>query len=133
MGLIVLEGLVIMLAIVGVLLVRERGGGGMGVVDAEGNVDLLLAATPVAVALAAALVGTRAVRRLLGGLASLASRRRDLVPALAVRRSARDRQVAPILIVLVVATAVGTFAAATYRPTLIRASPTFSHQGRRPD
>ena len=112
---VVLEGLVIMLAIVGVLLVRERGGGGMGVVDAQGDVDLLLAATPVAVALAAALVGTRGVRRLLGGLASLASRRRDLVPALAVRRSARDRQVAPILIVLVVATAVGTFAAATYR------------------
>jgi putative ABC transport system permease protein len=112
---VVLEGLVIGLAIVGVLLVRERGGGGMGVVDAQGNVDLLLAATPVAVALAAALLGTRAVRRLLGGLASLASRRRDLVPALAVRRSARDRQVAPILIVLVVATAVGTFAAATHR------------------
>ena len=103
------------LAIVGVLLVRERGGGGMGVVDARGEVDLLLAATPVMVALAAALLGARGVRRLLGGLASLASRRRDLVPALAVRRSARDRQLAPILIVLVVATAVGTFAAATYR------------------
>jgi putative ABC transport system permease protein len=111
----VLEGLVIMLAIVGVLLVRERGGGGMGVVDAQGNVDLLLAATPVAVALAVALVSTRGVRRLLGGLASLVSRRRDLVPALAVRRSARDRQVAPILLVLVVATAVATVAAATYR------------------
>ncbi|MEL7975849.1 FtsX-like permease family protein [Isoptericola sp. F-RaC21] len=102
------------LAVVGVaalaafLLARRGVVGGAG----DGGVDPLVAATPLLVAVAAALVAVRVVPVLARGLERLLSRRRDLVPFLGAARATRAPAggVVPAL-ALVLAVSVGATSA----------------------
>jgi putative ABC transport system permease protein len=91
-----------------VLLARRGVVGGAG----DGGVDPLLAATPLLVAAAAALVAVRVVPLLARGLERLLSRRRDLVPFLGAARATRAPAggVVPAL-ALVLAVSVGASSA----------------------
>lgn len=100
------EALVVIASIAGAYLLRRRG------LSAEGGFDPFLAAVPILVGLAAGLLALRLYPFLLHGLARAAAPRPDLVPALGLRRLARQPSLgaAPFLVVLL-ATAVGVFAA----------------------
>jgi putative ABC transport system permease protein len=103
---IALESLVVVAALAGAYLLRRRG------LSSEGGFDPYLAAVPVLVGLAAAIVTLRLYPLPLRALAWAAAPRRDLVPALGLRRLARQPTlaVAPLLVVLL-ATSVGVLAA----------------------
>lgn len=100
------EALVVVAALAGAYLLRRRG------LDPEGGFDPYLAAVPVLVGLATGLLALRLYPIPLHALAWAAAPRRDLVPALGLRRLARQPSLAgaPLLVVLL-ATAVGVFAA----------------------
>jgi putative ABC transport system permease protein len=100
------EALVVVASFAGAYLLRRRG------LSAEGGFDPFLAAVPVLVGLAAGLLALRLYPLLLHALARAAAPRPDLVPALGLRRLARQPSLgaAPFLVVLL-ATAVGVFAA----------------------
>ncbi|SKC52303.1 FtsX-like permease family protein [Krasilnikoviella flava] len=100
---------VIGLAALAVVLLARRGVvGGAG----YGGVDPLVAATPLLVAVAAALVAVRVVPLVARGLERLLSRRRDLVPFLGAARATRAPAggVVPAL-ALVLAVSVGASSA----------------------
>lgn len=99
---------VVVAAIVGAYLLRRRG------LSAEGGFDPYLAAVPLLVGVAVGLLVLRLYPLPLRLLAWSVAGRRDLVPALGLRRLARQPTVAatPLLVVLL-ATSVGVFAAAT--------------------
>jgi putative ABC transport system permease protein len=101
-----LEALVVLASLAGAYLLRRRG------LSAEGGFDPYLAAVPVLVGLATGLLVLRLYPLPLHALAWAATPRRDLVPALGLRRLARQPSLAaaPLLVVLL-ATAVGVFAA----------------------
>jgi putative ABC transport system permease protein len=101
-----LEALVVIASLAGAYLLRRRG------LSAEGGFDPYLAAVPVLVGLATGLLALRLYPLPLHALAWAAAPRRDLVPALGLRRLARQPSLAsaPLLVVLL-ATAVGVFAA----------------------
>ena len=101
-----LEGLVVLLSVVGVYLLRRRG-----LADQHGF-DPYLAAVPLLLGLAAGIVALRIYPVPVRFLAAAAGRRRDLVPALALRRVARQPEVtaAPLLVLLLGVT-VSVFAA----------------------
>ena len=103
---IALEALVVIAALGGAYLLRRRG------LSPEGGFDPYLAAVPILVGLAAAIVALRLYPLPLRALAWAAAPRRDLVPALGLRRLARQPTlaVAPLLVVLL-ATSVGVLAA----------------------
>jgi putative ABC transport system permease protein len=103
---IALESLVVIAALAGAYLLRRRG------LSSEGGFDPYLAAVPVLVGLAAAIVALRLYPLPLRALAWAAAPRRDLVPALGLRRLSRSPTlaVAPLLVVLL-ATSVGVLAA----------------------
>jgi putative ABC transport system permease protein len=94
-------------SLAGAYLLRRRG------LSAEGGFDLYLAAVPLLVGVAVGLLALRLYPLPLRALAWAASGRRDLAPALGLRRIARQPPVAaaPLLVVLL-ATSVGVFAAA---------------------
>ena len=100
------EALVVGASLVGAYLLRRRG------LSAEGGFDPYLAAVPVLLGLAVGLLALRLYPLPLHALAWAAAPRRDLVPALGLRRLARQPSLAaaPLLVVLL-ATAVGVFAA----------------------
>jgi putative ABC transport system permease protein len=100
------EAVVVIAALAGAYLLRRRG------LSPEGGFDPYLAAVPVLVGLAAGLLALRLYPLPLHALAWAAAPRRDLVPALGLRRLARQPSVAaaPLLVVLL-ATSVGVFAA----------------------
>jgi hypothetical protein len=100
------EALVVIAALAGAYLLRRRG------LSPEDGFDPYLAAVPVLVGLATGLLALRLYPLPLHALAWAAAPRRDLVPALGLRRLARQPSlaVAPLLVVLL-ATAVGVFAA----------------------
>jgi putative ABC transport system permease protein len=101
-----LEGLVVGLALVGVYLLRRRG------LAEEGGFDPYLAAVPLLLGLAAGIVALRVYPLPVRFLAAAAARRRDLVPALALRRVARQPEVtAAPLLVLLLGVSVSVFAA----------------------
>jgi putative ABC transport system permease protein len=79
-----LEALVVVLAGLGVYLLRRRG------LSPEGGFDLYLAAVPILLGVAAALVLFRLYPLPLRAVSWLASRRSDLVPALGFSRAARN-------------------------------------------
>ncbi|MGZ6340403.1 MAG: FtsX-like permease family protein, partial [Candidatus Limnocylindrales bacterium] len=109
----VLEGVVVLLAITGAALLRERGVRGAGATGQLGGADPFIAAVPALVAVAAGLVAVRLFpvgTRLLAGLARA---RRDLVPVLALRRLMRGAGSGTILTVLLATAAVGGFSSAT--------------------
>jgi putative ABC transport system permease protein len=102
-----LEGLVVLLSIAGVYLLRRRG-----LADGHGF-DPYLAAVPLLLGLAAGIVAVRLYPLPVRFLAAAAGRRRDLVPALALRRVARQPSVtAAPLLVLLLGISVSVFAAA---------------------
>jgi hypothetical protein len=123
---VVLEVLVLALAAAATVLIRERGvgaaaPGGAGTAAGTGagslrldlfGIDPLVAAAPVLVGLAVALVTVRIAWVALRVLASAAARRRDLVPVLAFRRSTRAGSGAIILIVLLTSAAIASFSLA---------------------
>ncbi|MGH2468242.1 MAG: FtsX-like permease family protein, partial [Candidatus Limnocylindrales bacterium] len=123
----VFEGLVVILAVVGAIMLRDRGlpaangaavSGAAGVVEptsvvSAGGPDPFLAAIPVLVGVAAALVALRLVPFPLTGLARLAARWPDLGPVLAVRRAARGSGASRVLLIILATTTLGAFASAT--------------------
>ena len=110
---IAIEAAVVVSSLVGVYLLRRRG-----LADANGF-DPYLAAVPLLLGLAAGIVAVRVYPLPVRFLAAAAARRRDLVPALALRRVARQPGVtAAPLLVLLLAISVSVFAgvmAATLR------------------
>lgn len=100
-----LEGLVVLVSLVGVYLLRRRG-----LADQQG-LDPYLAAVPLLLGLAAGIVAVRLYPWPMRFLAAAAGRRRDLVPALALRRVARQPGVtAGPLLVLLLGVSVSVFA-----------------------
>lgn len=105
---IALESFVVVLAVLGVVLLRRRGLTG----DPSGpvEVDPYLAVVPVLVGLGAALVTARGYRWPLRVLAGRASHRRDLVAFLGLRRSERAGMTRVPLVVLLLAVGISAFA-----------------------
>jgi putative ABC transport system permease protein len=107
----VLELTAVLLAAIGVVLLRERGltidDGGRAVV----RFDPFLAAVPVLTGLAAGLIATRLYPLPIRALGWLAARRRDLVPVLGLRNIGRRPSFATLpLLVLMLTAAFGSFA-----------------------
>ncbi|MFI5261333.1 MAG: hypothetical protein ACHQZR_02110 [Candidatus Limnocylindrales bacterium] len=110
---VVLEALVVLAAIGGVVLLRQRGIlGGSSTLTAP-TVDPLLAAAPALVGLAVGLLAVRLYPLPMRLAAGLAARRRDAVPVLALRRVTRGGGGAAILLILLASTASAVFASAT--------------------
>jgi putative ABC transport system permease protein len=104
----VVEALVVVLSVVGMYLLRRRG-----LTDAGGGFDPYLAAVPLLLGVAVGILAIRLYPLPVRLLAATASKRRDLVPALAFRRVARQPGVtAAPLLVLLLGVSVSVFAAA---------------------
>ncbi len=90
------EAAILVSSLVGVYLLRRRG------LSDESGFDPYLAAVPLLLGLAAGIVAVRIYPLPVRFLAAAAGRRRDLVPALALRRVARQPGVtaAPLLVLL---------------------------------
>ena len=98
----VFEGLIVLLAAIGAVLLRERG------LRPDGSVDPLIAAVPALVGVAAGLLALRLLplpTRFLGWLARL---RRGLVGVIAMRRASSGAG-APVLLVLLATTTIAAF------------------------
>jgi putative ABC transport system permease protein len=103
-----LEGLVVAVSLAGAYLLRRRGLSG----EEGAEVDPYLAAVPVLLALAVGIVALRLYPLPVAALSRLAARRRDLVPALGMRRAARRPGTTGVpLLVIVLAVGVAVFAA----------------------
>lgn len=103
-----LEGLVVVLAGLGVYLLRRRG-----LASAGERFDPYLAAVPVLLGLAGGIVALRLYPLPVRALAALARRRRGLALPLGLARSARETSLASApLLVLLLAVAVAVFSAA---------------------
>lgn len=101
----VFEGLVVLLAAVGAVLLRERG------LRPDGTVDPLIAAVPALVGVAAGLLALRLLplpTRFLGWIARM---RRGLVGVIAMRRASSGAG-APVLLVLLATTTIAAFSSA---------------------
>ncbi len=109
----ILEGVVVIAAVAGAVILRDRGIVGTSSASDVVGADPLVATVPALVGLAAGLIAIRVVPLVLGALARLAARRRDLVPALAVRRQSREGSIAPVLLILMATATIGAFALAT--------------------
>ena len=109
----VLEGAVVLMAAVGVVLLRDRSVRGAGIAGQLTTADPFVAAVPALVGLAAGLVVLRLFPIPMRALGRLAGRRRDLVPVLAIRRVTRGGSSGPVLLVLLATAAVCVFASAT--------------------
>jgi putative ABC transport system permease protein len=108
-GRLVAEGLVVILAVLGAVLLHQRNAAS---VSSQVGADPFLAAAPALVGLAVGIVAVRLLPLVLGGLGRLLARGRGLVAVLGFRRASRDSGVAAVLVVALTATSVGTFAAA---------------------
>ncbi|HEX5590833.1 MAG TPA: hypothetical protein VFX65_11140 [Candidatus Limnocylindrales bacterium] len=106
------EGLVIVAAVAGAALLRERGVRGVSSTGDLGAADPLLAAVPALIGVAAGLVAVRLVPPAMRILAALARRGRGLVPILAMRRASHGQGIAPVLLVLLATAAIGAFSTA---------------------
>jgi putative ABC transport system permease protein len=105
----VLEATAVALAVIGVLLLRQRG----LVIDASGaaRFDPLLAAAPVLAAIAFGIVAMRLYPLPVRVLGWAAARRRDLVPVLGLREVGRHSSTAGLpLVVLMLTAAFSSFA-----------------------
>ena len=110
---ILLEGALVIVAGLAAYLARERGLATASSARDLVGTDPLVAAAPALVGLAAGVVAQRLFPVPARLLAWLAARRRYLVPSLAMRRLARGSASGTVLIVLLAASAVAAFAAAT--------------------
>jgi putative ABC transport system permease protein len=108
-----MEGLVVVLAILGAYLLRERGVAGESSAAELGGVDPFIAFVPALAGIAAGIIAVRLLPIPMAGVAKLAALRRDLVPSLALRRVTRGASGGAILIVLMATATIGTFAGAT--------------------
>ena len=123
----VLDAVIVGLAIVVAYALRQRGlqgaggapvSGASGVTEVTssagtGGTDPLLAAAPVLVGIAAAIVAIRIAPYPLAALAWLASRGRTFGPVLAARRAARDAGAGRVLLIVLAIASLGAFASAT--------------------
>ncbi|HEY3162925.1 MAG TPA: ABC transporter permease [Candidatus Limnocylindrales bacterium] len=105
----VLDALVIVLAVGGAWLLRERGVRGASSTGALAGADPLIAAVPALAGLAAGLTAIRLVPLPLRLLGRIAARGRGLVPLLAFRRASVGGTSAPVLVVLLAAASIGVF------------------------
>jgi putative ABC transport system permease protein len=110
---IAIEALVVVMAIGGALLLRDRGVAGASSTGALAGADPFIAAVPALAGIAAGIVAVRLLPLPMLVLSSLAAIRRDLVPVLALRRVTRGGASGPVLIVLLATASIGTFSAAT--------------------
>ncbi len=108
----VIDILVIGLAIGGAILLRDRGVRGASSTSDLSAADPFIAAVPALAGLAAAIVAVRLFSIPLRGFAAVAGLRRDLVPVLGMRRTARSGSATPILLVLFATASVGAFSLA---------------------
>ncbi|MBA2556396.1 MAG: ABC transporter permease, partial [Chloroflexi bacterium] len=106
----VLDTLVVVVALVGVASLHNRGLLGEAGGSEAGGVDPFLAAVPLLMGVAAGVLAQRVYPLPMRFLAWLAASRRGLVPSLALRTASRDPGVARLpLLVLLLATAMGVF------------------------
>ncbi|MDF2734238.1 MAG: hypothetical protein K0S97_861 [Chloroflexota bacterium] len=106
----VIETTIVGIAVAASWLLRERGLGGQRPSDASAGFDPFLAAAPVLVGVATALVAIRLYPIPVRALAWLTARRRDLVPALGLRSIGRNPGAAYLpLLVLTLTVAMGVF------------------------
>ncbi len=103
------EGLIVVAAVAGAALLRERGIRGASSTGQLAQADPFIAAVPALLGLAAGLLAIRLFPYPMRGLAWLAQRGRGLVPVLAMRRATDGRRAAPALIVVLVAAAILAF------------------------
>ncbi len=108
-----LEALVVVLAVGGALLLRERGVRGTSSAGELAGNDPFIAAVPALAGLAAGIVAVRLLPVPMFLFSRLAAFRRDLVPVLALRRVTRGGTGGAVLIVLMATATIGTFAGAT--------------------
>ncbi len=107
----VIEATIVGIAVAAAWLLRERGLGGQRPGGATAGFDPFLAAAPVLVGVATALVAIRLYPIPVRALAWLTARRRDLVPALGLRTIGRNPSAAYLpLLVLTLTVAMGVFA-----------------------
>jgi len=109
----VLDGVVIVLAIVAAWLLRERGIRGASSTGTLASADPLVAAVPVLVGIAVGLILVRLAPIPLRVLGRIAARGRGLVPVLAMRHAAQGGTTTAVLIVLLLAASIGAFSTAT--------------------
>jgi putative ABC transport system permease protein len=110
---VVLEGLIVVLAIGGAYLLRERGLNAVSSAGAVRGFDPLIAAVPVLVGVAAGIVVVRLYPVALRGVAAVARRGRGLVLMLAARRATEGGASSAVLLVLLATATVAAFAAAS--------------------
>jgi len=104
---VVMDGLLVAIALIGVVLLRSRG------VLGGGPVDPYLAAVPALIGLAVGVVALRLYPVPIRALSWLAARGRGIAASLALRTAARDPGAAQLpLLVLILATAMGVFSSA---------------------
>jgi putative ABC transport system permease protein len=108
-----LEALVVVLAVGGAYLLRERGVRGTSSAAELAGADPFVAAVPALAGLAAGILAVRLLPLPMLLLSRLAAVRRDLVPVLALRRVTRGGTSGPVLIVLMATATIGTFGGAT--------------------
>ncbi len=107
---IVLEGLLVVLAIAGAVLLRRRGLSSDSATTDQVGFDPYLAAVPLLVGLAVGVLALRLYPLPVKLLAWVTALRRDLVPVLGFRRVSRQAGAANLpLLVLLLAVAVGVF------------------------
>jgi putative ABC transport system permease protein len=108
-----IELLIVVLAVLGAYLLRERGVRGESSAAELSGSDPFIAAVPALAGLAAGIVAVRLLPVPMLLLSRLAALRRDLVPVLALRRVTRGGTSGSVLIVLMATATIGTFAGAT--------------------
>ena len=106
----VIEGTVVVIAVLAVVLLQQRGLT-VGPATDSATFDPLLAAVPLLSGLAAGIVAMRLYPLPVGGLGRLAARRRDFVPVVGLRTVVRNPATASLpLLVLMLTAAFGAFA-----------------------
>ena len=107
----VFEGLVVVLAVVGAFLLRQRGIASASVSGALPTADPLATAVPALAGLAAGLIAVRLLPLVMAPLARLTRLTRGLVSLLALRRAASGGAAAVLLVLLATST-IGAFSLA---------------------
>ena len=108
----VFEAFIVVGALAGAWLLRERGIRGTSSAGELPAADPLIAAVPALVGLAAGLVAVRLYPLPIRLLAWLAAARKDLVPVLAMRRATHGGSAGPVLVVLLATATIGAFSSA---------------------
>ena len=108
----VLEALVVVLAIGGAILFRDRGIRGGSSTGELATADPFIAIAPALLGLAAALVAMRLQPYGMRAAARVAATRSDLVPVLGLRRATRAIGTGAMLLVLLITAGIGAFSLA---------------------